>query len=138
VRSVAHTSAWPREGTRSRDTSPGGGGTAAEPLTLAIPDVLAERIAERAAEIALERLRGEAGVRSPYLTVPEAAEYLRAKPQRVYDLLSSRRLTRYRDGRRVLVSRAELDAYLAENGSRPVAPTWPPRPGSRMGKGVAA
>jgi excisionase family DNA binding protein len=52
------------------------------------------------------------GPLSRYLTVPEAAEYLRAKPQRVYDLLSDRRLTRHRDGARVLVSRDELDRYL--------------------------
>jgi excisionase family DNA binding protein len=50
---------------------------------------------------------------SPYLTVREAADYLRARPQRVYDLLSDGRLTRVKDGSRVLVARAELDAHLA-------------------------
>jgi len=49
---------------------------------------------------------------SPYLTVAEAADYLRASRQRVYDLLSSRRLSRRKDGARVLISRAELDTYL--------------------------
>jgi excisionase family DNA binding protein len=49
---------------------------------------------------------------SPYLSVAEAADYIRAKPQRIYDLLSAGRLERYKDGSRVLVSRAELDAYL--------------------------
>jgi excisionase family DNA binding protein len=48
-----------------------------------------------------------------YLTVAEAAECLRAKPQRVYDLLSAGRIRRYKDGARVLVKRAELEAYLA-------------------------
>src|SRR5688572_18694751 len=81
------------------------------PLTVAIPDGVVTAIAERAAELAAAILSSSA--RSPYLTVVEAAEYLRAKPQRVYDLLSARRLTRHKDGRRVLVSRAELDAYLA-------------------------
>jgi excisionase family DNA binding protein len=51
---------------------------------------------------------------SPYLTVAEAAAYLRASRQRVYDLLSSRRVPRHRDGARVLISRAELDAYLGQ------------------------
>jgi excisionase family DNA binding protein len=51
---------------------------------------------------------------SPYLTVAEAAAYLRASRQRVYDLLSSRRLSRRKDGARVLISRAELDAYLGQ------------------------
>ena len=49
------------------------------------------------------------------LTVPEAAKRLRAKPQRVYDLLSDGRLTRHKDGSRVLVDRRELDAYLGNS-----------------------
>jgi excisionase family DNA binding protein len=49
---------------------------------------------------------------SPFLTVAEAAVYLRASRQRVYDLLSSRRLPRHKDGARVLIRRADLDAYL--------------------------
>lgn len=49
---------------------------------------------------------------SPYLTVPEAAAYLRSSRQRVYDLISSRRLPRHKDGSRVLIRRADLDAYL--------------------------
>jgi excisionase family DNA binding protein len=55
---------------------------------------------------------------SPYLSVSEAAELLRAKPQRIYDLLSSGRLTRHKDGSRVLVSRDEIDAYLTADGNR--------------------
>jgi excisionase family DNA binding protein len=51
-----------------------------------------------------------------YLTVAEAAERLRAKPQRVYDLLSAGRIRRYKDGARVLVKRTELEAYLAKGG----------------------
>lgn len=49
---------------------------------------------------------------SPYLSVGEAAELLRCRPQRVYDLLSRRRISRFKDGSRVLVSRSELEAYL--------------------------
>jgi excisionase family DNA binding protein len=76
-----------------------------------LSDETIETIAMRAAQIVLATLNtGTSG--KPYLTVSEAAEYLRAKPQRVYDLLSSRRLTRHKDGARVLVSRSELDAYL--------------------------
>jgi len=75
------------------------------------PDVL-EQIAERAAAIVVERLPSpEPG--SPYMTIPEAADYLRAKPQRVYDLLSSGRLTRHKDGSRVLIERAQLAAHVA-------------------------
>jgi excisionase family DNA binding protein len=52
------------------------------------------------------------GSASPYLTVQEASEYLRCKPQRVHDLLSQGRLTRFKDGGRTLVSRAEIEAWL--------------------------
>ena len=79
-------------------------------LALPIPDEWLEAIAERVAELLAERAPAANG--SPYLSVAEAAELLRADPQRVYDLLSSGRLTRIKDGSRVLVCRAELDAYL--------------------------
>jgi excisionase family DNA binding protein len=49
---------------------------------------------------------------TPYMTVPEAAEYMRCRRQRVDDLLSAQKLERYKDGRRTLVSRAEVEAYL--------------------------
>jgi len=83
-----------------------------EPLTLALPDQLIEQIAQRAAAIALQEL-GRRESASPYLTIPEAAAYARCKRQRIDDLLSARRLRRYKDGRRTLIIRAELDVYLA-------------------------
>jgi excisionase family DNA binding protein len=79
-------------------------------LALPIPDEWLEAIAERVLELVAERTPEANG--SPYLSVAEAAELLRADRQRVYDLLSSGRLTRHKDGTRVLVSRAELDAHL--------------------------
>ena len=54
---------------------------------------------------------------SPYLSVGEAAEMLRCRPQRVYDLLSRRRISRFKDGSRVLVSRSELEAYLNDGST---------------------
>jgi excisionase family DNA binding protein len=53
-----------------------------------------------------------APVESPFLTVREAASYIRAKPQRIYDLLSSGRVPKHKDGARVLILRADLDAHL--------------------------
>jgi excisionase family DNA binding protein len=50
---------------------------------------------------------------SPYMTVDEAAAYIRAPRHRIYGLLSARKLTRHKEGRRTLVRRDELDAYLA-------------------------
>jgi excisionase family DNA binding protein len=48
------------------------------------------------------------------MTTAEAAEYLRAKPQRVHDLLSAGRLTRHKEGGRTLVSRAEVEALVTK------------------------
>jgi excisionase family DNA binding protein len=70
-----------------------------------------EALAERVAAILAARVAMPAR-RSPYVSVDEAAEYLRCARQRVYDLCSAGRLTRYKDGARVLISIDELDAYL--------------------------
>jgi excisionase family DNA binding protein len=100
---------------------------AAEPIelrTTLAADAL-EEIAQRAAAIVLAEL-GTA-LRSPYLTVVEAAGYLRCSRQRIDDLLSQGRLTRRKDGARTLVERAELDTYLgASSGREGDAPAMPP------------
>ena len=81
-------------------------------VELSLPPAVLDELVERVAAIVLERLPAAVPV-SPYLTVKEAAVYAACKPQRIYDLLSARRLTRRKDGARVLVARAELDAYLS-------------------------
>jgi excisionase family DNA binding protein len=84
-------------------------------LQFDLPPEALEKIAERVAEILGEGAgKLAAPIDRPYLNVSEAAEYLRASRQRVYDLLSCGRLRRYKDGSRVLVSRAELEAYLSQ------------------------
>jgi excisionase family DNA binding protein len=83
-------------------------------LALTIPDEWLEAVAERVVELLAERAPAASG--SPYLSVAETAEFLRADRQRVYDLLSSGRLSRIKDGARVLVARAELECPLG-NGS---------------------
>ena len=99
-------------------------------LRLELPPAAVEAIAARAAELVLQQLEGADRASSPYLNVDEAAEYLRCSKQRIYDLLSARRLTRYKDGSRVLVVREELDSL--------VAPSLPSRRRSLSGSGVAA
>jgi excisionase family DNA binding protein len=115
-------------------------------LQIALSDELVELIAERAAELVRQGVprkdppgRPNSGGwgSSPYLSVSEAADYLRAKPQRIYDLLSARRLTRHKDGKRVLVSRAELDAYLVPNGPSGIAPALPSTRKSGLPSGFA-
>ncbi len=66
-----------------------------------------ERVALRVAAIIADQDSGD-----PLLTVNEAAEYLRCKPKRLYDLTSQRRLDFVKDGSRTLIRRRALDAYL--------------------------
>lgn len=49
---------------------------------------------------------------SPYMTVTEAADYLRCREQRVRELLSQRRLSRFKDGARTLLLREEVEEYV--------------------------
>ncbi len=81
-------------------------------LELTFPPALIDAIAMRVVELAQEQglLAGDS--RSPLMTVAEAAEYIRGEKQRVYDLIHSGALVPERDGRRVLLRRETLDAYL--------------------------
>jgi excisionase family DNA binding protein len=76
-------------------------------------DIPEERLREMIREVVREEMaRVARAPASPYLTVREAATYLRCEPQRIYNLLSEGRLTRVKDGGRTLVARAEVDRYL--------------------------
>jgi excisionase family DNA binding protein len=90
------------------------------PLTLQLSNVQVslpgEAISALAAILARHLPAPEQSDPSPFLTVAEAAVYLRASRQRVYDLLSSRRLPRHRDCARVLIRRADLEAYVGQPG----------------------
>jgi excisionase family DNA binding protein len=79
-------------------------------ITLDIPEALVEQIARRAADLVAERQPSN-GL-SPWLSAPEAAERLRCDRDRIYDLIALGKLTPRRDGRRVLLHRDDLDAYL--------------------------
>lgn len=88
----------------------------AEPVLVPLPETWLDVIAQRILRLVASQMT-EAPPRplpaSPYLSVSEAAEYLRCKPHRIYDLLSARRIERYKDGSRVLIKRADLDTYIA-------------------------
>jgi excisionase family DNA binding protein len=83
-------------------------------LNLELPAELIEAIAVRAAQLVAEtRHEGrDHFTESPYMTIPEAAVFLRCTRQRIDDLLSSRRLTRIKEGRRTLIARAEIESYV--------------------------
>jgi excisionase family DNA binding protein len=95
-----------------------------------------EILVVRVAETVLAQLPIELLVpTSPFMTIPEAAEYLRCKRQRIDDLLSERKLTRFKDGSRTLVSRAEIEGYITSNitstATGPIAPVLPTTPRTR-------
>jgi excisionase family DNA binding protein len=95
-------------------------------LEAVLPAEALEAVAQRVTALVLAEL---APLRSPYMTVPEAAAYMRCSRQRVDDLLSQGRLTRRKDGARTLVERAEVDAYLGRSGAaNGDAPAMPPAP----------
>lgn len=87
-------------------------------VVVSLPAEVVEMIARRAAELVVDQQRHDRP-RSPLLTVPEAAELLRCKRHRIDDLLSQRRLTRYKDGSRTLVSRGEVEAYIGLTAPHP-------------------
>lgn len=83
-------------------------------LTVTLPSELVEQVAQRVAEILAPRF--EAPAVPDYMTVKQACDYAGFTPQRIYDLRSEGKLTRYGDGRSVRVARAELDEILAGPG----------------------
>jgi len=92
-----------------------GNGTGGADFALTVPAAALEQIAQRAAEIVARDL--QPATSSPWLTTNEAAAYLRANRQRVFDLTSQGRLKVHKDGARNLYRREDLDAYLLAGGA---------------------
>jgi excisionase family DNA binding protein len=98
---------------RNRTPTPSGqitgddGGAMIE-LTVTLTDQQLAEIAERAA--ALVSTGPHEG--TPWLNVTDAAERLRCRKDRIYDLIALGKLHPRRDGRRVLLHRDDLDAYI--------------------------
>jgi len=72
-----------------------------------VPPEFIDEIAQRVADLLSSNISSR-----PLLTVEEAADVLRCKPKRVYDLCSQRRISYVKDGSRTLIRRAALDDYL--------------------------
>jgi excisionase family DNA binding protein len=77
-----------------------------------------ERLEARVSELEAKLAATECASASPYLSIPEAADLMRCSRQRIDDLLSARRLERVKDGRRTLLRRAEVLAYLEGGNGR--------------------
>lgn len=75
-----------------------------------VPLELIEAIAGRVAQLLSENLAPAQA--EGYLDAEAAAEYLACPKSRIYELTSAGRLRHYRDGRRVLFTRPDLDQLL--------------------------
>lgn len=88
-------------------------------VSVALPPEALDEIVERVTERVLASLPDrDPSPPSPYMTIPEAAEFLRCSRQRIDDLLSSKRLTRFKDGSRTLVSRPEIEEHVRREPRR--------------------
>ena len=56
--------------------------------------------------------------RDEWMTVIEMQEYMRASRSKAYDLIWSGEIDSYRLGRKLLVSRASVDAYIESRSGR--------------------
>lgn len=86
-------------------------------LSLALPDELVDQIAQRVATILADQ-GPTATERDGYLDVQGAAQFLACPPNRIYALVSARRIPHHRDGSRLLFDRAELREYILNGGAR--------------------
>lgn len=83
-------------------------------IPLALPDDAVQRIAEVVERRIADRAAEPPG---PWMTVPEAAAYLRCPEGRIRKLLMANAIPAHRDGRRVLFHRDELDGYVRSGGA---------------------
>ena len=81
-----------------------------------LPDAVLEQLAQRVADILEARTTTRTSVTSTrrWLTIAEAAEVLRCRPQRIRNLRSARRLTPYVEGGRALCDGAEVENLVEE------------------------
>ena len=89
---------------------------------LAVTDpqtMLAElvRVVEELRARVQELEQGETAPRSPWLSIAEAADYLRTSERTVHRLVNRNRVRSMTIGRRRLLHRHDLDAYLGGDGA---------------------
>jgi excisionase family DNA binding protein len=97
-----------------------------EPLALSLSPEAVEAIADRAAEIVIERQR-EAEAGSPWLSVADAAAYLWISGRQLQRAITKGRVTSTTIGRRRLLHRDELDRFARAATGENVAPATSPR-----------
>ena len=84
-----------------------------EPIAFPVPAEIVETIAERAAEIVLERLRKQPANRWLY-GAKAAADYLGWPAKRVHNKVATGELPHHRSGGRLMFSTTELDRGIRD------------------------
>ena len=84
-------------------------------MNLDVPDSLLERLADLVAARINAKLVDSNG--SPWMTADQAADYLGCSVSRIRTLTLTRELPHYRDGRRPLYHRDEVDAFVRAGGA---------------------
>jgi hypothetical protein len=78
-------------------------------------DMLLDELVERVADRVVRRLEAlPTSQPGDLLSIAEAAELLRCKPQRLYDLRSAGRLPRTVEGGRAVVRRFDIERLVSE------------------------
>jgi excisionase family DNA binding protein len=81
-------------------------------VALALDDATLNRLVHLVASGVQELLASDQT--DSWMTPEEAADYIRAPVSRIYDLTARRSLRYVKDGRRTLIRRSWIDAYLEE------------------------
>lgn len=96
----------------------------AEPdLAVPVPAELVEVIAARAAELVLERLNAQPQAASQWLTLEEAADYVRMSKDTLYKRTGE--IPHTKQAGRIRFKRSDLDAWLELEPGGPVAGAVP-------------
>ena len=87
-------------------------------LSITLPAHLVEEVAHRVATIVTAEIN-TTRTTTPYMTVAEAAEYLRWPKERIYKLTAARAIPHAKHEGRILFRRDVLDAWLDEYAEGP-------------------
>ncbi|MBA2643148.1 MAG: helix-turn-helix domain-containing protein [Actinobacteria bacterium] len=83
-------------------------------IVLSVPESVIEAIADRVATIVVAEIMSTTTTVTPYMTVAEAAEYLRWSKNAIYKLTAARAIPHHKHGGRILFRRDVLDEWLDE------------------------
>ena len=84
-----------------------------ESVTFTMGEEALEMLARRAADLVREGMEDQG-----YMNLEKAAEFLDCGKDRVYALVSAKRIPFYKDGSRLLFDRGELREYVRRGGAK--------------------